>query len=62
MVILLGDSLKYFYTKEGNMKQELKDDLKSYEGILDEKIEKLLNSLDIELEQTIMALRKLKIV
>ena len=44
------------------MKQELKDDLKSYEGFLDEKIEKLLNSLDIELEQTIMALRKLKIV
>jgi len=37
------NSLKSVSTKEEKMKQKLKDDLKSYEGMLDEKLEKILN-------------------
>ena len=42
------DSLKSVSTREEKMKQKLKDDLKTYEGMLDEKLEKILLSLDIE--------------
>ena len=41
-------SLKSVSSREEKMKQSLKDDLKTYEGMLDEKLEKILNSLDIE--------------
>jgi putative ABC transport system permease protein len=35
------DSLKSVSTREDTLKQKLKDDLKTYEGMLDEKLEKL---------------------
>ena len=41
------DSLKSVSSREEKMKQSLKDDLKTYEGMLDEKLEKILLSLDI---------------
>ena len=44
----MEDSLKSVSTKEEKMKQKLKDELRSYEGMLDEKLEKILTSLDIE--------------
>ena len=40
------DSLKSVSIREVNMKQKLKDDLETYEGMLDEKLEKILLSLD----------------
>ena len=39
----LEDSLKSVSTREENMKQKLKDDLKTYEGILDDKLKKTLH-------------------
>ena len=45
---MMEDSLKSVSTREEKMKQKLKDDLKTYEGILDVKLEKILVSLDIE--------------
>ena len=53
-------SLKSVSTREDKMKQSLKDDLKSYEGMLDEKLEKILNSLDIEYENTSVNYRQLR--
>ena len=44
------DSLKSVSTREEKMKQKLKDDLKTYEGMLDEKLNKILQSLDIEFD------------
>jgi len=44
------DSLKSISSKEEKMKQKLKDDLKIYEGMLDDKLEKILTSLDIEFD------------
>ena len=41
-------SLKSVSTREGKMKQKVKDDIKTYEGMLDEKLEKILLSLEIE--------------
>ena len=41
-------SLNFVSSREEKMKQKLKDDLKTYEGMLDEKLEKILLSLDIE--------------
>ena len=56
----LEDSLKSVSSREDKMKQSLKDDLKSYEGMLDEKLEKILNSLDIEYENTSVNYRQLR--
>ena len=42
------DSLNSVFSREEKMKQRLKDDLETYEGMLDEKLEKILISLDIE--------------
>ena len=54
------NSLKSVSTKEEKMKQKLKDDLKSYEGMLDEKLEKILNSLDIEYDNKSVNYRQLR--
>ena len=54
------DSLKSVSTKEEKMKQKLKDELKSYEGMLDEKLEKILNSLDIEYDNKSVNYRQLR--
>jgi len=56
----LEDSLNSVSSREDKMKQSLKDDLKSYEGMLDEKLEKILNSLDIEYENTSVNYRQLR--
>ncbi len=56
----LEDSLKSVSSREEKMKQKLKDDLKTYEGMLDEKLEKILNSLDIEYEITSVNYRQLR--
>ena len=53
-------SLKSVSSREEKMKQSLKDDLKSYEGMLDEKLEKILNSLDIEYKNTSVNYRQLR--
>ena len=42
------------------MKQKLKDDLKTYEKMLDEKLEKILNSLDIEYDHKSVNYRQLR--
>lgn len=54
------DSLKSVSSREEKMKQKLKDDLKTYEGMLDEKLESILNSLDIEYEITSVNYRQLR--
>ena len=54
------DSLKSVSSKEEKMKQKLKDDLKSYEGMLDEKLEKILISLDIEYDNKSVNYRQLR--
>jgi len=54
------DSLKSVSSKEEKMKQKLKDDLKSYEGMLDEKLEKILLSLDIEYDNKSVNYRQLR--
>ena len=54
------DSLKSVSTREEKMKQKLKDDLKSYEGILDDKLEKILLSLDIEFDNKSVNYRELR--
>ena len=56
----LEDSLKSISSREESMRQSLKDDLKTYEGMLDEKLEKILNSLDIEYENTSVNYRQLR--
>jgi hypothetical protein len=56
----LEDSLRSVTSREEKMKQSLKDDLKTYEGMLDEKLEKILNSLDIEYEITSVNYRQLR--
>ena len=54
------DSLKSVSTKEEKMKQKLKDELRSYEGMLDEKLEKILNSLDIGYDNKSVNYRQLR--
>ena len=54
------DSLKSVSSKEEKMKQKLKDDLKSYEGMLDEKLEKILLSLDIEYDNNSINYQRLR--
>ena len=46
----IEDSLVSVSSREEKMKQKLKDDLKTYERMLDEKLEKILTSLDIEFD------------
>ena len=46
----IEDSLSSVSSREEKMKQKLKDDLKTYEGMLDVKLEKILTSLDIEFD------------
>ena len=53
-------SLKSVSSREEKMKQKLKDDLKSYEGILDDKLEKILLSLDIEYDNKSVNYRQLR--
>ena len=48
----IESSLTSVSSREEKMKLELKDDLKTYEGLLDEKLEKILLSLDIEYDNT----------
>ena len=54
------DSLRSVSSREEKMKQKLKDDLKTYEGMLDEKLEKILNSLDIEYDNKSVNYRQLR--
>ena len=54
------DSLKSVSSREEKMKQKLKDDLKTYEGMLDEKLEKILLSLDIEYDNKSVNYRQLR--
>ena len=54
------DSLKSVSSREEKMKQKLKDDLKTYEGILDDKLEKILLSLDIEYDNKSVNYRQLR--
>ena len=54
------DSLKSVSTREVKMKQKLKDDLKTYEGMLDEKLEKILLSLDIEYDNKSINYQRLR--
>ena len=54
------DSLKSVSTREEKMKQKLKDDLKTYEGILDDKLEKILLSLDIEYDNNSINYQRLR--
>ena len=42
------------------MKQKLKDDLKTYEGMLDDKLEKILLSLEIEYDNKSVNYRQLR--
>ena len=41
----IEDSLSSVSSREEKMKQKLKDDLKTYEGMLDEKLEKIITSV-----------------
>jgi hypothetical protein len=54
------DSLKSVSSREEKMKQKLKDDLKTYEGMLDDKLEKILLSLDIEYDNKSVDYRHLR--
>ena len=53
-------SLKSVSSREDKMKQKLKEDLKTYEGMLDEKLEKILVSLDIEFDNKTVDYRQLR--
>ena len=55
------DSLTSVSSREEKMKQSLKDDLKTYEGMLDEKLEKILNSLEVEYDNKSVNYRQLRI-
>jgi integrase len=46
----IEDSLVSVSSREKKMKQKLKDDLKTYEGMLDVKLNKIFQSLDIEFD------------
>ena len=53
-------SLNFVSSREEKMKQKLKDDLKTYEGMLDEKLEKILLSLDIEYDNNSINYQRLR--
>ncbi len=54
------DSLKSVSTREEKMRQKLKDDLRTYERMLDDKLEKILLSLDIEYDNKSVNYRELR--
>jgi len=54
------DSLTSVSSREEKMKQKLSQDLKTYEGMLDEKLEKILHSLDIEFDSKSVNHKKLR--
>lgn len=54
------DSLRSVSSREEKMKQKLKDDLKTYEGMLDDKLEKILLSLEIEYDNKSVNYRQLR--
>ena len=54
------DSLKSVSSKEEKMNQKLKDDFKSFEGMLEEKLEEILNSLEIGYDNTSDNYRQLR--
>ena len=56
----IEDSLTSVSSREEKMKQKLKDDLKTYERMLDEKLEKILTSLDIEFDTKSVNHKKLR--
>ena len=53
-------SLTKVSSKEEKMRQKLKEDLKTYEGMLDEKLEKILLSLDIEFDNKTVDYKQLR--
>ncbi len=56
----LEDSLTSVSSREEKMKQKLSHDLKTYESMLDEKLEKILTSLDIEFDTKSVNHKKLR--
>ena len=56
----IEDSLVSVSSSEDKMKEKLKQDLKTYEGMLDEKLEKILTSLDIEFDTKSVNHKKLR--
>ena len=56
----VDDSLKSVSSKEEKMKQKLKEDLSTYEGMLDEKLKKILLSLDIEFDNQTVNYKQLR--
>ena len=56
----IEDSLVSVSSREEKMKEKLKDDLKTYEGMLDEKLEKILISLEIEYNNNSINHKKLR--
>ena len=56
----IEDSLVSVSSREKKMKEKLSQDLKTYEGMLDEKLEKILHSLDIEFDSKSVNHKKLR--
>ena len=56
----IENSLTSVSMKEDKMKQKLKQDLKTYEDMLDEKLKKILLSLDIEFDNHIVNYKQLR--
>ena len=54
------DSLKYVTTREGKMKQKLKQNLKTYEDMLDEKLKNIISSLGIEFDNQTVNYKQLR--
>ena len=56
----IENSLTSVSMKEDKMKQKLKQDLKTYEDMLDEKLKKILLSLEIEFDNHIVNYKQLR--
>ena len=54
------DSLKSVTTREGKMKQKLKEDLSTYEDMLDEKLKNIISSLGIEFDNQTVNYKQLR--
>ena len=54
------DSLKSVSTREGKMKQKLKQNLKTYEDMLDEKLKNIISSLGIEFDNQTVNYKQLR--
>ena len=54
------DSLKSVTTREGKMKQKLKQNLKTYEDMLDEKLKNIISSLKIEFDNQTVNYKQLR--